>query len=177
MLSLDDPLWGKLKHAYGEASDIPHELARLSSRKPLPKNYWIDLWSSLCHQYEVGTASYAALPHLVSAAQQLEGEDRFDAMFLASGIVACSMNGKRPKMPPKLSKPFKEALALGREVLSAMVLETRKKADVTIHFLAMIAAFDGHSQLTGCLWHLSQGFECPDCDREFEEPISELSSF
>lgn len=177
MLSLDDPLWRKLKHAYGEATDIPEQLARLSNGQPLPKGYWVDLWSSLCHQYEVDTASYAAVPHLVFAAQHLEGKNRYEAMFLASGIVACSMGGKRPKMPRKLAKPFKEALALGRGVLAEMVPNDRKKTDDTVHFLAMIAAFDGQSQLAGCLWSLSQGFACPDCNRDFEEPISELSSF
>ncbi len=38
MLRLDDPQWGKLKHAYGAATDTPAELARLSIRKKLPKN-------------------------------------------------------------------------------------------------------------------------------------------
>jgi hypothetical protein len=176
MLSLNDPLWASLKHAYGSASDIPAQLKLLMAKKPLPKKYWEDIWGSLCHQYEADTASYAALPHLVAAGKKLKGKDRFNAMFLASGIVACSSNGKRPKMPPKLAKSFKQAVQDGRQVLAEMVLETRKKLDETIHFLAMIAAFEGQSQLTGCLWTLSTGFDCPKCEHSFAEPISELSS-
>lgn len=177
MLSLDDPLWGKLKHAYGTASDIPAELARLSSRKPLPKDYWIDLGSSLCHQYEVDTASYAAFPHLVAAAKKAKGRVRYDAMFLASGILACSYNGTRRTMPPKLKRPFQKAIVLGRKVLAEMTLEARPKLDDSIHFVAMIAAFDGHAQLTGCLWTVSSGFSCPDCDKDFAEPVVQLSPF
>ena len=177
MLALDDPIWGKLKHAYGVASDIPQELMRLTGRQRLPKDYWIDLWSSLCHQYTVYPASYAAFPHIVSAAQKLDAKNRFDAMFLASGIAACSLIGKRPRIPPKLSKPFNEAIAFGRRILSTMASDERKGFQETIHFVAMIAAFDGQSQLTGLLWSLADGFYCPACGKEFENPAKELSPF
>lgn len=70
-LPLDSPRWSKLKHAYGKASDIPALLQQLHSF-PLGQRYdeepWFTLWSSLCHQGDVYTASYAAVPHILQIA-------------------------------------------------------------------------------------------------------------
>lgn len=71
MLELDSPRWKKLKHAYGKASDIPALLERLKTAPP-PADWqsepWFSLWSALCHQHDVYTASYAALPHIAAIA-------------------------------------------------------------------------------------------------------------
>jgi hypothetical protein len=67
MLSLDSPEWTILQHAYGNASDIPDLLRQL---EPLPSSEgnaepWFSIWSSLAHQGDVYTASFAAVPHVV----------------------------------------------------------------------------------------------------------------
>jgi hypothetical protein len=69
MLSLDSSRWGELRHAYGPASDIPPLLQQLQS---LPDSTgesepWFTLWSSLAHQGDVHSASFAAVPHVVDA--------------------------------------------------------------------------------------------------------------
>lgn len=69
MLSLDSPRWNELCHAYGNASDIPVLLARLvempqSNGEEEP---WFSLWSSLAHQGDVYSASFAAVPHVIEA--------------------------------------------------------------------------------------------------------------
>ncbi len=73
LIALDDPRWAALQHAYGAADDIPELLANLSIPKderseddPI-EDTWEELWSSLCHQGDVYSASFAAVPHIVNA--------------------------------------------------------------------------------------------------------------
>ena len=69
MLSLDDPRWSELCHAYGGAGDIPALLRQLED---LPtsendKEPWFSIWSALAHQGDVYSASFAAVPHVIEA--------------------------------------------------------------------------------------------------------------
>jgi len=69
VLSLNSPRWNDLHHAYGVASDTPGLLARLGT---LPQSQgeaepWFTLWSSLAHQGDVFSASFAAVPHVIEA--------------------------------------------------------------------------------------------------------------
>jgi hypothetical protein len=68
MLSLDSPRWSTLQHAYGAASDIPALLRQLPDFPPSEgtKEPWFTIWSSLAHQGDVYTASFAAVPHIVA---------------------------------------------------------------------------------------------------------------
>jgi hypothetical protein len=67
VLSLDDPRWGELPHAYGFAFDIPGLLRRLEngSSSVGQSEPWFTLWSSLAHQGDVYPASFAAVPHVI----------------------------------------------------------------------------------------------------------------
>jgi hypothetical protein len=69
LLSLDSPRWSELKHAYGQASDTPALLRRLANVPDSAddKEPWFSLWSSLAHQGDVYSASFAAVPHVVQA--------------------------------------------------------------------------------------------------------------
>ncbi|WP_401729258.1 hypothetical protein [Stenotrophomonas muris] len=73
LIALDDPRWAELQHAYGAADDIPELLANLSipngerSKDDPIEDTWHELWSSLCHQGDVYSASFAAVPHIVNA--------------------------------------------------------------------------------------------------------------
>ena len=67
MLALDSPRWAELQHAYGAATDTPGLLRELDA---LPDSEgesepWFSLWSSLAHQGDVYSASFAAVPHVV----------------------------------------------------------------------------------------------------------------
>jgi len=69
-LSLDDPRWSNLQHAYGSASDIPdllRQLVALPASGGFEDEPWFSLWSSLAHQGNVHSASFAAVPHVVRA--------------------------------------------------------------------------------------------------------------
>ena len=60
--------WEHLNHAYGNATNIPQLLAQLSAY-PKEANYeeepWFSLWSSLYHQGNIFSASFAAVPEIV----------------------------------------------------------------------------------------------------------------
>ncbi len=69
MLELKSPRWSELGHAYGNAEDTPSLLGQL---RELPKSEgnkepWFSIWSSLAHQGDVYSASFAAVPHVIAA--------------------------------------------------------------------------------------------------------------
>lgn len=78
--------WSELRHAYGPADDIPALLQRLD---PNPgAEVWGELWSRLCHQGTVYSASYAALPALTATLAEWQPADRLMGLDLAAAIVA-----------------------------------------------------------------------------------------
>src|SRR4051812_28866036 len=115
MISLDDPRWSDLAHAYGPASDIPALLAALASNwapSTGPEaEPWFTLWSSLCHQGDVYTASYAAVPHIVEIAMEASGPVDFSFFQLPAAIELARDEGRGPPVPPELGGPYHEAIA------------------------------------------------------------------
>lgn len=73
MLPLDSPQWRELRHAYGQADDLPALLRQLYEcpfDHPAMHQVWLDLWGRLCHQGDIYSASIAAVHHLVAAGVQ-----------------------------------------------------------------------------------------------------------
>ncbi|TWJ07747.1 hypothetical protein LX16_4909 [Stackebrandtia albiflava] len=77
--------WSSLGHAYGSAEDIPEKLERL--RAAPTSALWTDLWSALCHQGTVYSASYAALDWLTDTARSSDPEQAKSALALAGAIL------------------------------------------------------------------------------------------
>ena len=88
-LPLDDPQWGELTHAYGSAADIPALLRQLANF-PSCENYrdepWYTLWSSLCHQGDVYSASFASVPHIIAAAAANPERASYGYLLLPASI-------------------------------------------------------------------------------------------
>ncbi|MFE4976031.1 hypothetical protein ACFRAR_28490 [Kitasatospora sp. NPDC056651] len=78
--------WSQLSHAYGAAGDIPDLLDRIAAEPNA--EVWNDLWSALCHQGSVYSASFAALPWLAGTAESGNREQAVNALVLAGAIVA-----------------------------------------------------------------------------------------
>jgi hypothetical protein len=78
--------WTKLQDAYGPATEIPLLLDQLS----LDPNaeVWGELWSRICHQGSVYSASFAAIPHLTQAAAAWQPSARSMVLSLAGAIFA-----------------------------------------------------------------------------------------
>ena len=68
MLALDDSRWKTYKGGYGVKYDASIPLRRLFEGGARQK-IWNELWEELHHQGDVGTASYAAVPHLLEFAR------------------------------------------------------------------------------------------------------------
>src|SRR5262245_16690798 len=122
MLALNDPRWKSLSHAYGAATDIPGFLTKATQDfRPghKPGSAWFDLWSALCHQGDIYTASYAAFPHLVALAPGHLERKRYDPLFLAGCIELTHLEGRGPDLPTDLAGPYAEAVATGRVLAEA----------------------------------------------------------
>src|SRR5262249_28168485 len=122
MLDLDSPRWSELTHAYGAASDIPDRLRAVAKHPNPKKKYtdepWFTLWSSLYHQGNIYTASYAAVPHLVRIASQIEGPCAWDLFALPASIEAVRLRGPAPPLPDFISEGSLAALHALHEAAS-----------------------------------------------------------
>jgi hypothetical protein len=113
MIALDSPRWSELRHAYGTAEDIPPLLRQLEAFPP-PARYdeepWYTLWSSLCHQGDVYSASFAAVPHIIRvlATDPLRAQSSF---FQLPAQVEICRRRKEVPIPPDLREPYFAALA------------------------------------------------------------------
>lgn len=78
--------WHTLNDAYGNAGHVRVLLGDLS---PNPHaKIWGELWSRVCHQGTIYSASYPVLPHLLRAASQWPPIGRVMPLFLAGSIVS-----------------------------------------------------------------------------------------
>lgn len=99
ILALDSPRWATLRHTYEEALDIPERLRELEEvaegrRIPAPPWYefqtepWFSLWSALCHQGDVYSASFAAVPHILRIAARAQ-RDVWEYFAFVSDVGIC----------------------------------------------------------------------------------------
>lgn len=156
MLELDDSRWSELTHAYGAASDIP-ALLRALAKRPGPQSAndepWFTLWSSLCHQGDVYTASYAAIPHVVEIAVSQANPIDFGFWLLPASVDVARANGRGPEAPDFLRPAYD--LAISR--LPDSVMAHRRESwsqDMTIAAMAAIAVSKGHHALAEAVMNL-----------------------
>jgi len=113
MIALDSPRWSELRHAYGAAEDIPPLLRQLEAFPPhisYDEEPWYTLWSALCHQGDVYSASFAAVPHVVRvlATDPLRAQACF--FQLPAQIEICRRN-KDVSIAADLRGPYFAALS------------------------------------------------------------------
>jgi len=110
--------WANLLHAYGAAEDVPGLLDQLS---PDSKNgVWNELWSRLCHQGSVYSASFATLPFLATAMRRWKPVERAHGLALAGAIVASDdVEGPRDEFMADKGPVLAELRTLGTETLAA----------------------------------------------------------
>jgi hypothetical protein len=113
MISLNQKEWFVLKDAYGSAQNIPTYLAAVEA-DPSPKDTydadpWFSLWSALCHQGDVYSASFAALPHLLRIAKAAQWPFASDLIALPVSIEIARIR-KGIQIPPELEGDYRLAL-------------------------------------------------------------------
>lgn len=111
MLNLDSPKWSELSHAYGVASDIPALLRQLETMPASDgeKEPWFSIWSSLAHQGDVYSASFAAVPHVVRILAQAPNRADFSYFQFPAWIEICRQKKSVP-IPQELKADYFSAL-------------------------------------------------------------------
>jgi hypothetical protein len=166
VLDLQSPRWRKLTHAYGSAEDIPVLIEQLRTA-PAPKNYqdepWFSLWSALCHQSDVYTASYAAVPHVVAIAAGKPEKERIPHISLVAHIEACRHRKKAPRIPTDLRSSYSSAL----EHVASMIIECLRQQWGEEEYAILLGAYAvmrGQPRLGNAIMELPEEAACPECD-------------
>lgn len=107
--------WARLSHAYGSAEDIPGLLDRIEAAPSA--ELWNGLWSALCHQGSVYSASFAALPRLGAIAAARAGAERVSALVLAGSIMAAAGPGEAARARAEHPEALTGLLGLARTQL------------------------------------------------------------
>jgi hypothetical protein len=167
--------WSTLKHAYGNAEDVPGLLARLS---PDPEaSVWEELWSRLVHQGDVYSASFAALPALVDAAEQWKPSERAQLLALAASVLASQdVGGDRNGF----LLPVEWVVPRFQQLCSESLAETGLSIHDFIYLLQAARAFEGDKFWGQELDHLASGEfpgTCPHCGVDLYLVIGEYGFF
>jgi hypothetical protein len=161
MLTLDSPKWCELYHAYGPASDIPRLLMRL--RTCPDEDTWDDVWSCLCHQGTVYTATYAAVPHIAALLQDADTDVKVNLVIFL-GSVAGSTD--RQPIPDFLEAEYVASIKTAAHAAKDLV-DSRKWPQVDfVYLLESVAALYGCTvpgQVLHCLADGEIQTYCPEC--------------
>jgi hypothetical protein len=142
VLSLDDPRWATLRHAYGTAQDVPDMLRRLAETK----DAWDEIWSALCHQGSIYSASYAAAPHIVEMARRVPPRQRVTfCVFL--GCVA-SPRPEDDAVPTELADDLREAASAASRLVVSSLLDGAPSETETVYLLEAFARLHGCIEAT-----------------------------
>jgi hypothetical protein len=147
MLNLDDPRWAELNHAYGPASDIPALLRQLesfpaSNGKEEP---WFSLWSSLAHQGDVYSASFAAVPHVVRTISMNPLMADWDFFKFPAWVEICRQRHSLD-VPVDLASDYFEALSSLPSLVAAAAARKWDAAFLSCA-LAAVAAAKGYGSV------------------------------
>lgn len=168
MLDLGSPRWTELGHAYGDAADVPEMLSDLATfpSGDVSDDVWEPLWSAICHQGTVYTASYAVVPHLVSFAERMIPHDQLPYWALV-GAIAGSFEAA--PVPDDLRADYEAALDRSEPLIRAALAAPGRDEAEAIHLLAAVAAVRGHRDVAYSLEGFADGEfrpTCPGCEAE-----------
>jgi hypothetical protein len=167
--------WKELRHAYGDAGDIPRLLDQLSHD---PKaEVLTELWHRLFHQGTVYSVSYAALEPLCKLAEGSPPAKRIELLALIGGIIASGDLTGVDQRPVDLIKAMTPTLQrLAEESLRLRGLDRTN----FVYLLQAASAFDGDlfwSQHLEDLVHGEFEGQCPGCDHDLLLVIGEYGFF
>lgn len=171
------PDWMSLHDAYGSAESAGAMLNALDAGAGIAEVDWDELWSRLCHQSTVYTASVHALPYLLRAALRGSPETRLEPLVLAGAIVAHGDD-----VPVVL--PGHAQVLQSLDDCSVQTLRQRRDApgaetDV-VYLLQAVLAFRGERlwsrHLAGVLQGELSGV-CPACQSDLYIVIDDAQAF
>lgn len=128
--------WHALRDAYGSAEVIAELLERGDTDR---RDIWEELWSRLCHQGTVYTASYAALPRLAELARRRDPSGFVEPLFLATSIIAST---DVPAAEDDVRARYANAIRDLHEVAERLVPLAGDDTDFVYRVQALIATED-----------------------------------
>ena len=123
MLALNEDAWRDLRHAQGDACDIPAYLRQLAAfpegdgRKDDP---YASLWRLLLYKRCVYTASYAALPHMVEMMGDVPERAHASVLELVTRMEIARARGNGPPMEGAMAVMYQKAIDRLPEVIARM---------------------------------------------------------
>ncbi|MFJ8229893.1 hypothetical protein ACIQ9E_08025 [Streptomyces sp. NPDC094448] len=167
--------WPRLSHAYGSAEDIPALLARIASEPE--SDLWNDLWSALCHQGSVYSASFAALPWLAGMAENEDRGQAVNALGLAGAIMA------RAEQPHGAGDVRAQHSAEIATLLASVNRRLRTATDPT-EYIDLLESMLGFEGVAGWSEDLAWGIgneeyeiSCPGCESNLFIALGERGFF
>ena len=157
MISLDSPKWSELRHAYGSASDIPNLLHQLEEMPAFEgrNEPWFSIWSSLAHQGDVYSASFAAVPHVIRILSQAPTKADFSFFQFPAWVEICRQKNA-VVIPKELEKDYFSAL---KQLPHLVAVASEKEWDETflVCALSAIAVSKGYGSLAEEVMELTRG--------------------
>jgi hypothetical protein len=154
--SLNGIKWSELSHAYGFAGNIEPLLKALysfpseSDRRSEP---WHTLWSSLCHQGDIYSASFAATPVIVDALSTAPSKAS-QSYFLLPVCIELARVTHRVDPPIGLEKLYFAALTKFPQLMANASLND---PEVTAAALAAVAVSKGQWRTAQLLVEIESG--------------------
>lgn len=156
--------WAALRDAYGSAEQVPALLMAAEESGDFG-DAWDDLWSHLCHQGTVYSASYAVIPLLADLCSRLPVRGYRSGLQLAGSILA-STDG--PSSHAQVRATYAEAISQMRDIAEAALPLAADDAEF-IYALETLAAFEDLGVWQRTLNYLADGeapLTCGECAEE-----------
>jgi hypothetical protein len=161
--------WATLRHAYGSAEDVPALLATAKAGGD-GGTVWDDLWSRLCHQGTVYSASYAALPALAAMTAQHPPAGYVASLHLAAAIVA-SNDG--PQDRSAVRRRYDNELSVLRDLAERNLAHATGDVEF-VYGLQALMAFEDAVVWQRHLESVADGelsLQCPGCGDDLLVPL------
>ena len=156
--------WNELEHAYGNASDIPKLLKKLEdypSCEKYDEEPFYSLWSSLCHQGDIYSASYAAVPIIVSYIEMHPAKVNYNYFLLPACIEIARLKGRGPEISTDQEKTYVNAI----QSMANLTGKVTQADEIMVSVLSAITAVHhGNAELAEVILELT-----PDTLSEFQE--------
>jgi hypothetical protein len=113
MIPLDSARWTELQDAYGSAAGIPALLRQIETfpeEEKYDEEPWFSLWSALCHQGDVYSASFAAVPHILRVAESAPRR-LSHSFFQLPACIEVARKKKTVDVPADLQESYFSALS------------------------------------------------------------------
>ena len=147
--------WKLLRHAYGDAGDMPALLRKIEcfpAESDWQSEPWFSLWSALYHQGDIYSASIAAVPRIVSTLSQAPNKATL-SFYLLPASIAIADNANPIAVPAAIRENFTKALTVLGGIAAAS-LPSVADEDLAKTMQAAVLVWQGDFQQAGELLEL-----------------------